>query len=187
MEEIYVRPSKYGSQLIALLDVPHAIEAHTIKVLTAATFTSLQELGDVETGAGVKQIEKLTLTGTSGTANVTVAGGLTKLATWNTSLTQTAADFVTAHAAAYKAVGIEITSSAAIISFISYIAGVPILAPVITNVTLTLDGTVAQDTANKTTPLSKRGIFAATADGDMLYTETKFLSVEISAGKIIAY
>lgn len=52
------------------------------------------------------------LTGTSGTANVTV-GGVTRLATFNTNLNTTAADFVTAHTAAYDAAGITLSSSTA--------------------------------------------------------------------------
>jgi len=88
-----------------------------------------------------KQTETITLTGTNGTANVTVAGGLTKLATWNTSLTITASDFVTAHAAAYLEQGIVVTSSTADLVFTGLTSAVRFTPPVITNVTLTLDGT----------------------------------------------
>ena len=72
-EEGYVRPSKYGSRRIALVDVPHTIEAYTNKVITAATFTSLTEKGKTNTGAGVAQVDTLTLTGASGTATITLA------------------------------------------------------------------------------------------------------------------
>ncbi len=46
---------------------------------------------------------------TGGTGNITV-GGVTKLATFNTDINQTATDFVTSWAAAYSAVGIDLTS-----------------------------------------------------------------------------
>lgn len=60
--------------------------------------------------------DRITLSGASGTANIT-AGGVTRLATYNASLTQTATDFVAAHAAAYAAVGITLTSAATVLIF----------------------------------------------------------------------
>ena len=91
----------------------------------------------------------VTLTGTSGTANV-IGGTLTKLATWNTSLTQTATDFVTSWAAAYKLVGITLTSSTADLIFTGMILGVPIPGPfTVTNVTTNLSGTIVHTTPNK--------------------------------------
>lgn len=183
----YVRASKYGSRDIALADVPHVIEAHAIRVVVEATFTLLEEDGYSETGAGVAQIEEVTLTGSSGTATITLAGGLTKTVTWDTNLTDTAAAFVTSHAAAYKAVGITVTSVGAIISFTAPIAGTPIIQPAIANASGNLGGTVAQDTANKTTPLSEHGIFAAMAVGQVIYAKTKFTKVQISGGTISTY
>lgn len=98
--------------------------------------------------AGTAQVNNIALSGTAGTANVTGVGGLTKLATFNTSLTQTAADFVTAHAAAYAAVGIIVTSSGVNIIFTAAVAGTPHSAPVITNATGDLAGVSTQVTAN---------------------------------------
>lgn len=89
-----------------------------------------------------KQVCTITLTGTGGTANVTAAGGLTKLATFNGTLTQTAADFVTSHAAAYLAVNIVVTSSGADLIFTSSYSGTAFVFPVITNATPNLAGTV---------------------------------------------
>lgn len=57
------------------------------------------------------EIDTITLTGTSGTANVTV-DTLTKLATFATDLETTAANFVTTHAAAYAARDITLTTAA---------------------------------------------------------------------------
>lgn len=100
--------------------------------------------------ANVKKKDTVTLTGTGGTANISAAGGLTKLATFATDLATTAANFVTAHAAAYLAVGIVVTSSGSGLIFEANVAGVPFTTPVITNVTTDLAGTVANTTSNVT-------------------------------------
>lgn len=100
------------------------------------------------------QVETITLTGTSGTANVTGAGGLTSLVTFGSTLTDTAADFVVSHNTAYAAVGIIISSHLDTIIFTAAVAGVAFTAPVITNVTDNLAGTVAHTTPNATTGLS---------------------------------
>lgn len=54
----------------------------------------------------------VTLTGNSGTANITV-GKVTRLATYASSPTQTATNFVTAYKADYTAVGLNLTSNGA--------------------------------------------------------------------------
>jgi hypothetical protein len=104
--------------------------------------------------ANVKQKEIVSLTGTSGTANITGTAGLTKLVTFATAgtqdLAQTAADFVTSHAAAYDALGIAVTAATTTIVFEAKVAGVPFTAPTITNVTPDLAGTVAHTTPNVT-------------------------------------
>jgi hypothetical protein len=94
------------------------------------------------------QVETITLTGSSGTANVGAAGGLTKLATYGDSLTDTAGDFVTSHAAAYTAVGITVTSLGGTIIFTAAVPGTAFTAPTITNATTDLAGTVAHTTPN---------------------------------------
>jgi hypothetical protein len=84
-------------------------------------------------------LNRVTLTGTSGTANVT-AGGLTKLATFATDLSTTAGNFVTANAAAYLAKGIILTNSTATLIF-TPIGNVVVNAS-IANVSGTLNGTI---------------------------------------------
>lgn len=60
---------------------------------------------------------ELTLSGTSGTANVTI-DGVNYLATFNADLTTTASDFVTAHAAAIlSATGQVVTANAGVLTF----------------------------------------------------------------------
>lgn len=86
----------------------------------------------------------VTLTGSSGTANITVTGtGASYLATYATSLTVTATNFVTTHAAALLAnQGITVTSSGATLIFRHATTAFPtITAPA--NATGNLAGTIA--------------------------------------------
>ena len=94
------------------------------------------------------QVDTITLTGTSGTANLSV-GGVNYLATFNTDLTTTAADFVTAHASALSTAGITVTSAAAVLTFTANVGGTAfaIVAPV--NVSGDLAGTTASVTSKK--------------------------------------
>lgn len=90
------------------------------------------------------QVETLTLTGDSGTATVTNAGGLTKTLTYDTSLTVTAAAFVTANAAAYLVQGITLTSDGADLIFTATESGTHFNLPVITNTSGDLTGNVVE-------------------------------------------
>lgn len=94
------------------------------------------------------QVDTVTVTGTGGTANIELAGGLTKLVTFDTDLTTTAANFVTAHAAAYLTEDIVVTSDADDIIFTALVAGTGFTSPTITNVSDDLAGSVANTTAN---------------------------------------
>lgn len=83
----------------------------------------------------------LTLTGTSGTANVNVAG-TNYLATFATDLTTTAANFVTTHGATIlAATGLTVTSAGAVITFTGAAEGFPAIS--IANATTNLAGTLA--------------------------------------------
>jgi len=87
---------------------------------------------------------QVTLTGTGGTANITV-NGVTRLATWNTSLTQTATDFVAAHFATFLNAGLRVSSAAAVLTF-TPVAGWKTsndVTATIANVTTNLNGTLA--------------------------------------------
>lgn len=82
----------------------------------------------------------ITLSGTSGTANINV-DGVNYLATFDTDLTTTAANFVTTHAAAIlTATGSVVTSALGVITF-TY-SGFAYSVPTITNITTNLAGTV---------------------------------------------
>ena len=103
--------------------------------------------GEVLATAPVAEVETITLTGTSGTANVTVEGK-TYLATFATSLTVTATNFVSAHAADILTNhDIVVTSSGADLIFLSNTAGVAITTS-IANVTTDLAGSVVATTPN---------------------------------------
>jgi len=82
----------------------------------------------------------VTLTGTSGTANISVAG-VNYLATFATNLTTTANNFVTANAAAiFTATGATVTANAGVLTFTDATTGFPAIT--ITNVTTNLAGTL---------------------------------------------
>lgn len=90
-----------------------------------------------------KSVKTITLTGTSGSATISV-GGVSKTATFDTSLTKTAENFVTANAADYLAAGIVLTSDDNVLSFTDQEAGTETTtSPGITNVSGDLSGTVA--------------------------------------------
>ena len=114
----------------------------------ASTTPTLDQVAKVVMSNGaVAQIATITLTGTGGTANVLVKG-VTKLATFATSLTQTAIDFVAAYAADYLVRDIIVTESTGDIIFTSAKKGLPFDAPTILNVAPNLAGTVAATLAN---------------------------------------
>ncbi len=94
------------------------------------------------------QREIVTLTGTSGTANISAAGGLTKLATFTTDLPTTAKNFVTSWASAYLTAGIILTCTGNALCFTSAALGTAIVAPTIANASGTLAGTVSHVNPN---------------------------------------
>lgn len=130
----------------------------------------------------VAQVTTHTLTGTSGTANISI-NGTNYLATFNSSLTQTATDFAATHLAALAAVGITVTSSGADVILTSAIAGQAFSAAVAAaNVSGNLAGTVAQTTAN--TPAQDLGTDEAEATmKSMLVNSTKVLKGLAGRGK----
>lgn len=90
----------------------------------------------------------VTLTGTSGTANV-VVGGTNYLATFTTNLTTSAANFVTSHAATLLALGITVTANTGVLTFVAATATFPTITA--TNVSGDLAGTIAAVSAGATT------------------------------------
>ena len=82
------------------------------------TYADLTENLHRSFGFALPQTNEVTLAGTSGTANITV-NGVEYLATFNTDLTTTASDFVTSHATALDTAGVTVTSSVAVLTFVS--------------------------------------------------------------------
>lgn len=121
-----------------------------------------------QTTVAVAQVTTSTITGTSGTANITF-NGTAYLATFDTSLTVTAANFVTTHAATIAARygGVVVTSSAGDVIFTASQPGVAFSASAPVNASGNLTGSVAATTANvKNTTLKTDA--ASTAMGNIL-------------------
>lgn len=91
-----------------------------------------------------KKRATITLSGLSGTANITGTGGVTKLLTFSTSLTASAAAFVVSHAAAYLAQtpSVVVTSVYETLVFNEAVEGSGFTDPIITNATGDLTGSV---------------------------------------------
>lgn len=97
----------------------------------------------------VKQVGTTTLTGTSGTGNITI-NGVAYLATFDTDLTTTAANFVTSHAATILAreYGNVLTSSGADVILTSGVEGVAFSMSANVNASGDLAGNNVATTAN---------------------------------------
>lgn len=94
----------------------------------------------VVTYDSVNSTNTVSVTGTLGTANITI-GGVDYLATFNTDLATTATDFVTTHASAIlTATGAVLTSTGDILTVEGVTAELPTLT--VTNLTGDLDGTI---------------------------------------------
>lgn len=113
------------------------------------SYTGLSENLHRSFGFALTQVNTVTLTGTSGTANIPV-GGVDYLATFNTNLTTTASDFVTTHNVALDTAGVTVTSSAAVLTFTSTDPSVPFTITDAVNATGNLAGTEASVLTDKT-------------------------------------
>lgn len=111
-------------------------------------YTGLTENLHRTFGFRVPRTAEITLTGTSGTANINV-DGTDYLSTFNTDLTTTAADFVTSHSAALDTAGIVVTANAGVLTFTPKAGGTSFTIS-ITNATGDLAGTSADVVLNKT-------------------------------------
>jgi len=88
----------------------------------------------------------VTLVGTSGTMTISESGNLTRTLTFSSSLTTTAANFVTSYAADYALVGITVTSDEEVITFTETTAGSGVLVkPELSNITGNLNGIVERN------------------------------------------
>jgi hypothetical protein len=138
----------------------------------SATPTADQIFRKVVADGAVAEVNTVTLTGTSGTATVTV-GGVAYLATFATSLAVTHANFVALHAAALALRGITLTGTTTLV-FTSAVPGQPIPDPVVANGTGDLAGANVNTTAN-TAP-------TALASGE---SEDIFNALHVGADKVL--
>lgn len=147
-----------SSSLACTINGVNYVSSKNIVSLEAAWRNNIRMDSGFYPGSGFQgwlpQVDTITLTGAEGTANVTLAGGLTKLVTYGDSLTDTAADFVTSHAAAYLAVGIVVTSDGPDIIFTASDAETSFTHPQIANATGDLAGTVENTQAATNDPTS---------------------------------
>lgn len=104
--------------------------------------------------AGQRVPPIITLTGTSGTANIVIKG-VSYLVTFNTSLSQTAADFETTHAAALQKVGVTVVNITG--AELRFTGQAGILA--ISNATGDLSGTVSTAPTPITIYLNQGDVF----------------------------
>lgn len=114
----------------------------------SATSPSASQFQKVAMSHGsVAQKDTHTFTGTSGTANLAV-NGKNYLATFDSGLTKTAANFVTDHAASLLLRDVIATSSGAKVTLLSRIAGRPFTSTAAANVSGNLASIKAATTAN---------------------------------------
>lgn len=149
---------KTSALLVETLANNAAAVAASAMVTSGETFArpnnSIDYLLDDSIGqyvANVAQVDEVVLTGTSGTANIFIAGiTLPFLATFDTDIGQTVINFESAHVLTLAAAGITLTRDLETLVFTATTAGVPFGAITIIPVTGDLAGETLQTTANTT-------------------------------------
>ena len=100
-------------------------------------------------GFAVSQVTDTTLSGTSGTANITI-DSTAYLVTFSTDLTTTASNFVTTHSTALNTAGITVTANAGVLRFVANVPSVSFDIGAAVNATGDLAGTSANVALDKT-------------------------------------
>lgn len=115
------------------------------------------------------QEQELTLTGTSGTANVTV-NGVDYLAKFASDLTTTASNFVTEHGASLLALGVIVRANAGVLTFSAASTAFPTIS--IANATTNLAGTLGVLTGTGTaTAQACQTVYRTTVYSDLVCEE----------------
>lgn len=149
----------------------------------AATSPTGEQIKRIALANGaVAQVDTVTLTGTSGTANITV-NGVAYLATFTTNLTTSAANFVTSHSAALALRGITVTSSGADVIFTAALAGRPQVVSNAVNATGDLAGTSVATTAN--TAAQSLGTDEAVNTFKLMYEGSNKILKSMAAKKLV--
>jgi len=114
--------------IVPFADTPTLLSSQTViginpdfkKMADSVAWYQIGEvaLNDLEDDAGLGYCD-ITLWGTFGTANISGIGSLTKLVTFDTSLTQTARNFISDYADEYLALGIQVTQNGGQLKFVN--------------------------------------------------------------------
>lgn len=186
MDKTFSIESERGSVRIAGTAFTPIDGATVIEVVSVAVIAKLKEKGiTADSGVGTAQVDNTVLSGTSGTAIIEYRGYKFPVV-FNTNLTTTASDFVTANSAAFTALGVTLTSSAETLIFTSAVAGIPLSSVLIRTESGTLSGIDTTVTANVTNPLILHGISGVSlAAGEKVYARTEFEGIQLTSGTVM--
>jgi len=129
-----------------------------------------------KTNVAVAQVDSVTFIGSSGEAQVSGPGALSKAIDFNTSEIQTATDFMTLYAADYTAKGITLSRVNNKITFTAAVAGVPFDHPIVLTVSGDLTGEVLLVTANVPVKEAKK-VLEYYSDPTLTHTLEKFMYI----------
>ncbi len=136
------------------------------------------------TNTPVKKVDTVTLSGATGTANLSCAG-VVNILTYITTLTITASTFVTNFAADYLAVGVVVTSSGPDLIFTASVAGTPFTSPWVATIEGSLAGTTVHTTANVPAVEGKRTLEYYSVPLPTVHAVSKFLYIAIVGAEYI--
>jgi hypothetical protein len=178
--------SVYGGSdlfLAGTYKISDATLPHPVKVITPASALVVTSMRH-RLPSSVNKVSTITITGTSGTAYISL-GELKLLVTFATDLDTTAANFVTAYAAALLPRGIVVTSGTATIIFTStkYLFATPTIA----NATGDLAGSVVTTGADGLVVATKTFFGDVLADGIDIYCEYPVEEIVIASGSAILH
>jgi len=134
-------------QTVPLTDAADASFEFTVNNSVVQTVSAIQITSEYPTLTG-NTSQAVTLTGTSGTANI-IVDEVNYLATFTSNLTTSATNFVTSHGATLLALGITVTANSAVLTFVADTDTFPTITA--DNVTGDLDATIASSSAVATT------------------------------------
>jgi hypothetical protein len=165
---------KTDGQLITSQDPRYALQGTVLKGGSSKPIVVITSR--IKTNVPVAQVDTILLVGLAGTAQISGPGGLSKGIGFNVSLSQTAADFVSAHASAYLNKGIVLTRDGAKLIFTAAVAGTAFDHPFILTLTEDLSGDVSSEVANLPTKEGKK-VLEYYSDPSKAHTIDRFLYI----------
>jgi hypothetical protein len=136
------------------------------------------------TNVPVAQVDTVTLSGTNGKANL-ICAGITREMIFNSSLAQTATDFVTAYTADFSAQGVDISSNSGNIIFTAQVAGTPFASPYVATTEGNLSGATANTIPNVPAIEGKRTLEYYSLPSGETHVLNKFLYVGLAGAEYI--